>query len=109
MEAVISRMKTMEKEMNKTRAATPQQAHFNCQYYIRYIALSATIPNVQDICDWLGRTESVPAEKFIFGDEYRPVTLEKHVLGFPCRERNDFTFDQVSMLRIYCLLQVADF
>ncbi|QSX00481.1 DEAD/DEAH box helicase [Haloterrigena alkaliphila] len=42
----------------------------------RVIALSATMPNVDDVADWL----DAPAETtFEFGDEYRPVDLKSGV------------------------------
>ena len=42
----------------------------------RVVALSATMPNVEDIADWL----DAPAENtFQFGEEYRPVPLESTV------------------------------
>ncbi|MFB6308286.1 MAG: DEAD/DEAH box helicase [Haloarculaceae archaeon] len=42
----------------------------------RVVALSATMPNVSDVADWL----DAPAENtFAFDDEYRPVPLEADV------------------------------
>jgi replicative superfamily II helicase len=42
----------------------------------RIIALSATMPNIQDVADWL----DAPAEAtFAFGDKYRPVDLHADV------------------------------
>ncbi|WP_160134962.1 DEAD/DEAH box helicase [Halococcus salsus] len=42
----------------------------------RVVALSATMPNVDDIADWL---DAPPETTFDFGDEYRPVDLESSV------------------------------
>ncbi|WP_256685879.1 DEAD/DEAH box helicase [Halococcus qingdaonensis] len=42
----------------------------------RVVALSATMPNVDEIADWL---DAVPETTFDFGDEYRPVDLESGV------------------------------
>jgi ATP-dependent DNA helicase HFM1/MER3 len=64
---------------------------------IRFVALSATIPNSSDICDWLGRnplTPTLPADQQIFGPQFRPVQLERHVYGFQ-GPPNDFAFDKV--------------
>lgn len=45
---------------------------------MRIIAASATIPNINDIGEWLGvRKDKIK----IFGNEYRDIELEKHVLG----------------------------
>ncbi|KAI5268938.1 P-loop containing nucleoside triphosphate hydrolase protein [Aureobasidium subglaciale] len=51
----------------------------------RFIALSATVPNSQDIATWLGRNDdnaSIPATHKRFGEEFRPVELKRHVCGY---------------------------
>ena len=42
----------------------------------RIVALSATMPNVEDVADWL---DVGPETTFDFGEEYRPVELESSV------------------------------
>ena len=42
----------------------------------RVVALSATMPNVDDVAEWL---DAPPETTFAFGDEYRPVPLEAGV------------------------------
>ncbi len=42
----------------------------------RVVALSATMPNVGDVADWL---DAPPETTFEFGDEYRPVDLNSGV------------------------------
>jgi replicative superfamily II helicase len=42
----------------------------------RVVALSATMPNVTDVADWL---DAPPETTFQFGDEYRPVELQTGV------------------------------
>jgi replicative superfamily II helicase len=42
----------------------------------RIVALSATMPNVEEVADWL---DAVPETTFDFGQEYRPVDLESGV------------------------------
>lgn len=62
---------------------------------IRFLALSATIPNSNDIATWLGQNASSPAIPAIshhFGEEFRPVTLQRHICGFD-GSSNDFGFD----------------
>lgn len=66
---------------------------------VRFIAVSATVPNVVDIAEWLGQrrplgkagevtadlTLSQPRQRarvFEFGDEFRPCPLTKHVCGY---------------------------
>jgi len=45
----------------------------------RVVALSATMPNVEDVADWL---DAPPACTFEFGDEYRPVDLHADVTTY---------------------------
>ncbi|KAM7208295.1 P-loop containing nucleoside triphosphate hydrolase protein [Naviculisporaceae sp. PSN 640] len=77
LEAVVSRMKTIGEN-------------------IRFIALSATIPNSDDIAKWLGRNhthQEVPALQETFGEDVRPVKLQKAVYGYDCNG-NDYVFDK---------------
>ncbi|KAF2203355.1 P-loop containing nucleoside triphosphate hydrolase protein [Delitschia confertaspora ATCC 74209] len=78
LEAVVSRMKSMET-------------------YVRFVALSATIPNFEDVAIWLGKNSvesHEPAVSHKFGEEFRPVKLQKHVCGYQCNG-NDFVFDKM--------------
>jgi replicative superfamily II helicase len=61
LEAAVSRMKTVSIETARR---------------IRYLALSATFPNVVDVGEWLFN-----AHVFCFGEEYRPVRLTRLVVG----------------------------
>ena len=45
----------------------------------RVVALSATMPNVDDVAAWLDATEETT---FAFGEEYRPVPLEADVATY---------------------------
>lgn len=69
LEAVVSRLKTKNKNT-------------------RIVAISATIPNSQDLAEWLGRGTVLK----VFGEDYRPVKLERHVFGYP-QSANSFLFD----------------
>ena len=76
LEAVVSRMKTIGTK-------------------VRFIALSATVPNSDDIASWLGRDDDnphLPARREVFGEEFRPVKLRKHIYGYD-HNGNDFVFD----------------
>jgi hypothetical protein len=76
LEAVVSRMKSVVSD-------------------IRFVALSATVPNSDDIATWLGKnstTQHLPACREVFGESFRPVQLKKHVYGFESRS-NDFAFE----------------
>lgn len=64
---------------------------------IRFVALSATVPNSDDIATWLGRNPSsphLPAFREVFGESFRPVELRKQVYGFESRG-NDFAFESM--------------
>lgn len=76
LEAVVSRMKTYGTK-------------------VRFIALSATVPNSGDIATWLGKNctnPHTPAHQEVFGEEFRPVKLVKAVHGFDSR-LGDHPFD----------------
>lgn len=69
---------------------------------IRFVALSATVPNSQDIATWLGKNPmnaDVPAPRERFGEEFRPVRLQKHVCGYH-NSGNDFAFEKTLTSKI---------
>jgi ATP-dependent DNA helicase HFM1/MER3 len=64
---------------------------------VRFVALSATVPNSEDIATWLGKdatTQHVPAHREYFGEDFRPVKLQKFVYGYQS-SGNDFVFDKI--------------
>lgn len=76
LEAVVSRMKSVGSN-------------------VRFLALSATVPNSSDIATWLGKDHKhqyIPAHEEIFGEEFRPVKLQKFVYGLSYTG-NDFGFE----------------
>ncbi|KAI9745516.1 MAG: Sec63 [Claussenomyces sp. TS43310] len=76
LEAVVSRMKSIGAS-------------------VRFVALSATLPNSLDIATWLGKDHAnghSPARLETFDESFRPVRLQKHVYGFESKA-NDFAFD----------------
>ncbi|KAI4163136.1 MAG: hypothetical protein LQ342_003264 [Letrouitia transgressa] len=78
LEAVVSRMKSVGSS-------------------VRFVALSATIPNSEDIATWLGKNtaaQHLPAQQERFGEEFRPVKLRKYVYGLPY-SGSDFGFDNI--------------
>ncbi|XP_075217960.1 uncharacterized protein LOC142322769 [Lycorma delicatula] len=82
LEAVVSRMKTVQNITLSSRTASA----------LRFIAVSATIPNILDVAQWLGN--EVPARYEMIGEEMRPVKLNKIVLGFPYNEsKSAYYFD----------------
>lgn len=78
LEAVVSRMKSVGSN-------------------VRFVALSATVPNFEDIATWLGKNatnQHLPAHREKFGEEFRPVKLQKFVYGYQSNS-NDFAFDKI--------------
>ncbi len=57
---------------------------------IRIIAQSATIPNMEDLSEWLNVNPKVGLRRF--GEEFRPIKLQKFVLGYP-PAKNEYTFE----------------
>ncbi|KAK0137472.1 putative ATP-dependent DNA helicase HFM1 [Merluccius polli] len=85
LEVVVSRMKAV----HAYRTAGSPQADLS----MRLVAVSATIPNISDIAEWLC-DKSGPATYLDMDESYRPVKLRQMVLGFPCSpNQNDFKFD----------------
>ncbi|WP_251341851.1 DEAD/DEAH box helicase [Haloplanus halophilus] len=67
----------------------------------RFVALSATMPNVGDVADWL---DAPPEATFAFGDDYRPVDLQTGVKTYTHGE-NSFA-DKYR--RLYRALDLAE-
>lgn len=91
LEVVVSRMKT-----NRTN--------------VRLIALSATVPNSDDVAEWIGKNHEfphVPAHLEVFGEEFRPVQLQKKVHTFDTRLA-DHAFDVYLNSHLWnCLTEVS--
>ncbi|KAJ0012169.1 hypothetical protein NQD34_013144, partial [Periophthalmus magnuspinnatus] len=85
LEVVVSRMKTV----NAYRSAQNPEGAVS----MRFVAVSATIPNITDIADWLCDNNG-PATYLNMDESHRPVKLRKVVLGFPCNpSQTEFRFD----------------
>ncbi|KAJ3343760.1 Sec63 [Gonapodya sp. JEL0774] len=79
LETVVARMRTIDRDLNGgARSGT-----------LRVVAMSATVPNVGDVAEWLGG-----AEVRVFGEEFRPVQLERFVYGF-ADASNPFLFEKL--------------
>ena len=79
LEAIVSRLKLLSK--------SPALVYSHLRN-VRFGAVSATIPNIQDLGDWLGAKRG---GVFVFGDEFRPVKLQTFVRSFR-DSSNDFLF-----------------
>ncbi|KAL0208533.1 hypothetical protein P9112_011120 [Eukaryota sp. TZLM1-RC] len=67
----------------------------------RFVAASATIPNINEVGSWLGAESS---SIFVFGEEHRPVPLEKVVIGVPSKNNNAFVFDKFLDYKLFDLI-----
>lgn len=90
LEAVVSRMRTVSASPLVTARGWPA-AH------LRIVAVSATIPNLSDIGQWINAS---PEHTYAFDDTYRPVALTTHVLGFDSKG-SGFMFERFLSARVY--------
>ncbi|KAM9108975.1 putative ATP-dependent DNA helicase HFM1 isoform 2-T2 [Megaptera novaeangliae] len=98
LEVVVSRMKTVQflpHAVENTSSIIP----------MRFVAVSATIPNAEDIAEWLSDGER-SAICLKMDERHRPVKLEKVVLGFPCsNNQTEFKFDLTLNYKISSVIQ----
>ncbi|NXY69932.1 HFM1 helicase, partial [Glareola pratincola] len=99
LEVVVSRMKTVQSSLwrlSENHDAVPP---------LRFVAVSATIPNAEDIAEWLSDTK-MSAVCLKIDDDQRPVKLRKVVLGFPCSDnQTEFKFDLTLNYKIAGIIQ----
>ncbi|KAH3759034.1 ATP-dependent DNA helicase HFM1 [Pelomyxa schiedti] len=93
LEAVISRMKTVRSAESMCQCTVSE---------LRFIAVSATFPNIEDISSWLGAPQN---STFWFGEEFRPVPLQIVVTGFPKSTKNEFLFDRNLIFKIPSIIE----
>ncbi|XP_027425374.1 probable ATP-dependent DNA helicase HFM1 isoform X3 [Zalophus californianus] len=98
LEVVVSRMKTVQ-------SLSPTSENSSTVIPMRFVAVSATIPNAEDIAEWLSDGER-PAVCLKMDERHRPVKLRKVVLGFPCRSnQTEFKFDLTLNYKIASVIQ----
>ena len=93
-EAVVSRMKTYTFS-HLAEHSDSQQAAENAAS-LRFVAISATIPNIEDFAAWLSSDSDhkTPAIHYKLSETYRPVKLEKVVYGYHVPpSQSDYLFD----------------
>ncbi|XP_022085821.1 probable ATP-dependent DNA helicase HFM1 [Acanthaster planci] len=91
-EAVISRMKTVQAAAVREATRKDRKEEEDAPG-LRFLAVSATIPNMEDVAAWL-ETGGKHAVYHRIDECHRPVKLRKVVLSYPCSERqSEFRFD----------------
>nr|XP_013816665.1 PREDICTED: probable ATP-dependent DNA helicase HFM1 [Apteryx mantelli mantelli] len=99
LEVVVSRMKTVQSSLlrlSENHDTVPS---------LRFVAVSATIPNAEDIAEWLSDGK-MPAVCLKIDEDHRPVKLRKVVLGFPCSDnQTEFKFDLTLNYKITSIIQ----
>lgn len=86
LEAVISRMRRISAQCGKR---------------LRIVALSATMPNIDDVARWIG---ALPENVLEFDGSYRPIELETDVLPYYPKS-NDFFNKYVRLYRAFDLIK----
>lgn len=101
LEAVLSRMKTIQMVLSsKTNRNTTDEPTF------RFIAASATFPNVEDVSEWLS-TPSAKGVSYKLNENLRPVCLRKVVIGYPFDNKSsEFKFDLMLSYKLHQVIQV---
>ncbi|KIK97520.1 hypothetical protein PAXRUDRAFT_10143 [Paxillus rubicundulus Ve08.2h10] len=94
-----SRGSTLEVIISRMRAR---------QSAIRFLLVSATVPNIEDVACWIGSNDNNtrPAAIFQFGEEFRPCKLTKVVYGVEKpKGQNDFAYAHTLDLHLFSVLQ----
>ncbi|XP_012657111.1 probable ATP-dependent DNA helicase HFM1 isoform X1 [Otolemur garnettii] len=98
LEVVVSRMKTVQ-------SVSQTLKNISTVIPVRFVAVSATIPNAEDIAEWLSDGER-PALCLTMDESHRPVKLRKVVLGFPyTSNQTEFKFDLTLNYKIASVIQ----
>ncbi|OCH92100.1 P-loop containing nucleoside triphosphate hydrolase protein, partial [Obba rivulosa] len=73
---------------------------------VRFVVVSATVPNIDDVARWIGDGNGGSATVMQFGEEFRPCKISKFVYGIQRkRDHNDFVFNRVLDGQLYKIIQ----
>ena len=96
LEAIIARIKLL-KNMENFKQTNLEN--------IRIIAVSATIPNINDVAEFMEIKNNSKGLK-IFGEEYRPVKVERIVIGYKRnKNQNEFVFEKYLDYRVSSIIE----
>ncbi|KAJ3394049.1 Sec63 [Lobulomyces angularis] len=89
LEVVVSRMRTANLEIRKGMSHSK----------LRIIAISATVPNIEDIATWLKNDDESNSSAIVrvFGEEYRPVPIQREIITI--NVKNSFQMENASSFK----------
>lgn len=91
---LVDEIHTIKEKRGATLEVILTRMNTMCQN-IRFVALSATVPNIEDLALWLKTNNEIPANILSFDESYRQVQLTKYVYGYSFNCKNDFQKDAI--------------
>lgn len=91
---LVDEMHTIKEKRGASLEVILTRMNTMCQN-IRFVALSATVPNIEDLALWLKTNNELPANILSFDESYRQVQLTKFVYGYSFNCKNDFQKDAI--------------
>ncbi|WVR06827.1 hypothetical protein IAU60_003863 [Kwoniella sp. DSM 27419] len=89
---MIDEVHILQEDRGATLEVVISRIKLNCPH-VRFVAVSATVPNTDDIARWLGSRASPMELAYDFGEEYRPVPLLKTVYGIEaCQSTGEYIY-----------------
>lgn len=90
---LVDEIHTLRERRGATLEVVITRMNLLCES-IRIIGVSATIPNIEDISQWLKvKKQEEGAKVLSFDDSYRQVDLERWVYGYSFLNKNEFQYD----------------
>ncbi|ORC88341.1 RNA helicase [Trypanosoma theileri] len=93
LEAIVSRMKAIKASVNNRGSHS---------YSTRFVAISGTLPNIEDFAEWL---QVPPSGVFSFTSADRPVPLTLRIISYPSTSNNPFAFDRFLTFKLFGLIR----
>ncbi|KZS90015.1 P-loop containing nucleoside triphosphate hydrolase protein [Sistotremastrum niveocremeum HHB9708] len=72
---------------------------------IRFMLVSATVPNIEDIAAWIKGHSNENTVVKQFGEEYRSCKLTRFVKAYPKKNQNDFQFNRKLDFELYAAME----
>lgn len=102
---LVDEIHTIQEQRGSTLEVVLTRMNKMCNN-LRIIGVSATIPNINDIAEWLktGGPDGKPANALIFDESYRQVELKTHVFPFTNKFNNEFQLDALFNTKVIELI-----